>query len=115
MAINKVIYGGNTLIDLTADTVIAAALLEGYTAHDRSGAAITGTATGGSESGSVWQDVDGYVHLSDQPGTSVDVAPLSVTANGTYTAATGHAYSPVTVAVPSTITVTKSGSTLRIV
>lgn len=42
MAINKVIYGGETLIDLTADTVDAAHLLAGYTAHDKSGAVITG-------------------------------------------------------------------------
>lgn len=39
---NKIIYNGTTLIDLTADTVDAAHLLEGYTAHDKSGATITG-------------------------------------------------------------------------
>ena len=43
--VNKVIFGGNTLIDLTADTVDAAHLLAPYTAHDRSGAIITGTCT----------------------------------------------------------------------
>ena len=45
MAINKVIYGGNTLIDLTSDTVIAEKMLKGYTAHDKSGALVTGTCT----------------------------------------------------------------------
>lgn len=45
MAINKVIYGGTTLIDLTADTVTAASLAKNVTAHDRSGAVITGTNT----------------------------------------------------------------------
>lgn len=45
MAINKVIYGNDTLIDLTSDTVEAGNLLSGETAHDRSGAQITGTAT----------------------------------------------------------------------
>lgn len=40
---NKVIYNGQTLIDLTADTVAANKLLSGYTAHDASGAPITGT------------------------------------------------------------------------
>lgn len=45
MAINKVIYGGETLIDLTGDTVDASHLLAGYTAHDKSGAVITGTNT----------------------------------------------------------------------
>lgn len=43
--VNKVIFGGNTLIDLTADTVDAAHLLSTYTAHDKSGAIITGTCT----------------------------------------------------------------------
>lgn len=45
MAINKVIYGGNTLIDLTADTITASDLKDGITAHDKSGAVITGTCT----------------------------------------------------------------------
>lgn len=43
--INKVIYGGNTLIDLTSDTVTADKILSGYTAHAASGAPITGTCT----------------------------------------------------------------------
>ena len=43
--INKVIYGGNVLIDLTADTITAADLASGKTAHDKSGAIITGTNT----------------------------------------------------------------------
>lgn len=42
MGINKIIYGGNTLIDLTADTVTTATLLSGATAHDKTGATITG-------------------------------------------------------------------------
>ena len=41
--INKVIYGGDTLIDLTSDTVTASDILTGKTAHDKSGAIITGT------------------------------------------------------------------------
>ena len=45
MAINKIIFGGNTLIDLTADTVTADKLANGITAHDQSGAIITGTST----------------------------------------------------------------------
>ncbi len=38
--INKVIYGGNTLIDLTGDTVTADKLASGITAHDKSGGRI---------------------------------------------------------------------------
>lgn len=41
--VNKVVYGGNVLIDLTSDTVDAAHMLTGYTAHDKSGAPITGS------------------------------------------------------------------------
>lgn len=40
--INKVIVNGETKMDLTSDTVDAAHLLTGYTAHDKSGAPITG-------------------------------------------------------------------------
>lgn len=43
MAINKVIYGGETLIDLTGDTVTADKILSGFTAHDKAGDRITGT------------------------------------------------------------------------
>lgn len=43
MAINKVIYGGETLIDLTGDTVTADKILSGFTAHDKGGSPITGT------------------------------------------------------------------------
>ena len=43
--VNKVVYGGETLIDLTADTITAGDLAAGVTAHDKSGAAITGTDT----------------------------------------------------------------------
>ena len=38
-----VLSSGETLIDLTSDTLDAAHLLTGYTAHDKSGAPITGT------------------------------------------------------------------------
>lgn len=43
MAISKVIYDGETLIDLTGDTVVADKLLSGYTAHGADGKTVTGT------------------------------------------------------------------------
>lgn len=43
--VNKVIFGGDTLIDISTDTVTAAKVLSGYTAHDKSGAPITGSCT----------------------------------------------------------------------
>lgn len=42
---SKVIFNGDVLIDLTADTITAADLASGKTAHDKSGAPITGTNT----------------------------------------------------------------------
>lgn len=45
MAISKVIYGGNILIDLTADTVTADKLLAGYKAHGADGEPLTGACT----------------------------------------------------------------------
>lgn len=36
--VNKVIYGGRVLIDLTGDTVDPSKLLKGSKAHDKSGA-----------------------------------------------------------------------------
>lgn len=40
--ISKVVYGGRTLIDLTGDSVDAAHLLSGYTAHGRDGEPVEG-------------------------------------------------------------------------
>lgn len=42
MATSKVIYGGKTLIDLTADTVTKEKLLKGYTAHGADGEPVVG-------------------------------------------------------------------------
>ena len=45
--INKVVYGNDTLIDLTSDSVSPQTLLAGETAHDRSGTQIVGSAKQG--------------------------------------------------------------------
>ena len=66
MATNKVVYGATTLIDLTGDTVTADTLAEGYTAHDKAGNEIVGTAKmGGGASG------DCNVFFIDYDGTVV--------------------------------------------
>lgn len=41
--VNKLVVGNEVKFDLTSDTVTAEKLLSGYTAHDQSGAPITGT------------------------------------------------------------------------
>lgn len=45
MGINKVVYGGKTLIDLTGDTVTTDKLLKGITAHGKDGEVVTGACT----------------------------------------------------------------------
>lgn len=42
---SKVVFGGEVLIDLTMDTVVADKLLNGYTAHGADGEVVTGTCT----------------------------------------------------------------------
>lgn len=97
MAVSKVTLNGETLIDITSTTANSSTILNGYGCFGPDGVWIDGEATGG---GSVSQDSNGYIVLPDQGGgSSITVDALSVTANGTYTAATGHAYSPVTVNV----------------
>lgn len=44
MGVSKIDYYGETLLDLTADTVTADTLAQGVTAHNAAGEQITGTA-----------------------------------------------------------------------
>lgn len=43
MGVSKVVYGGNVLIDLTADTIVKEKILTGYKAHGADGEPIIGT------------------------------------------------------------------------
>lgn len=95
--VNKVTANGQTLIDLTSDTVTPSALAEGYTAHDRSGAPITGTATGGSMVIRDEQDSHGGTIRSITAG-SVVTGTKAITANGTYDVA---AFADASVNVPA--------------
>ena len=71
--VNKVEVNGTPIIDLTSDTVTAATLAAGERAHDASGAPIIGRLE------------------------AVTAVPITITQDGTYTAPSGTAYSPVTV------------------
>lgn len=110
--------GGGTasFTDVTDTTAAAADVASGKYFYTASGVRTQGTNSGGGggSGGNVWQDAQGYVHLDDEGTTPITVESLSVAQNGTYTAPTGKAYSPVTVAVP-TVTITQSGSNLSIV
>ena len=57
MAINKVVHGGKTLIDLTSDTVDASHLVKGYTAHNKAGDLVTGTLEITGENQYKWSEV----------------------------------------------------------
>ena len=100
MAINKVIYGGNTLIDLTGDTVTASDLAYGVTAHDNSGTQITGTSTYDADTSDANAQVaeilatkTAYVNGSKLTGTMPNrgsVAGTISTKAGEYTIAQGY-------------------------
>lgn len=64
MAINVINYGNQNLIDLRNDTVTTSTLLEGATAHDRTGTVINGAVsfvtyyTGSGNPPSNWKNGD---------------------------------------------------------
>lgn len=78
---NKINYGDRTLIDLTEDTVTPATLKSGVTAHDASGAKITGTLDTASpeESDINFWDYDGtllYSWTLAELATKTELPPL---------------------------------------
>lgn len=86
MAVNKVIYGGTTLIDLTADTVTPDKLLVGETAHDMTGVKIDGTCTFDSDTSDatakvaeVLQGSSFYARGSKNVGTMPNIGSVSET------------------------------------
>lgn len=91
MAISKVVYGAAVLVDLTSDTVDAAHLAQGYTAHGADGEAITGTMAGGGASQKVLcgssapassQGDDGDIYLLLSSGGTAEAYPASFTSTG---------------------------------
>lgn len=70
MAVNKVVYGNQTLIDLSTDTVSSAEhILLGKVGHLRDGTVVTGTASGGGSGEEV--SMDDPVRFFDYDGTLV--------------------------------------------
>ena len=131
MAVNKVVYGGQTLVDLTADTVAAAKMLSGTTAHDKSGAQVTGTiatktASNLSASGATVTVPAGYYasQATKSVNTATQATPsISVSSGGLITASatqsagyvasgTKSATKQLTVQAAQTITPSTSNKTI---
>lgn len=80
MAVSKVTYFNNTLIDLTSDTISSDVLYEGYTAHDASGTSIVGTA------------VDQRMNVTSG-SSAITANSLIISSDGTYRIYDGEAFS----------------------
>ena len=110
--INKIIYGGNVLIDLTGDTVTASDLAYGVKAHDNSGAQITGTSTKDSDTsdadataGEILATKTAYVNANKIIGTMPNRGQITGTIStkaGTYTIQNGYHDGSGTVSIDST-------------
>jgi hypothetical protein len=108
---NKIIYGGDVLIDLTGDTLTAADLAYGKTAHDKSGAPITGTNTydaDTSDANAVVTEIlstkTAYVNGNKLTGTMPNNGAVSgtiSTASGSYTVPQGYHDGSGTVSIAS--------------
>ena len=109
-AVNLPKTGGGTatFTDVTDTTATASDVSSSKYFYTSQGVRTQGTNSGGSGDGYVWQDAQGYVHLSDEEGTQPIYDTLNVNASGTFTPSQGHAYNSVvvpsgSVTAPSTI------------
>ena len=112
MAVSKVIYGSQTLIDLTTDTVEANKLLTGYTAHKADGTSVTGTCNfdadtsdGTAQASEILNTKTAYVSGQKVTGTMPNNGAVSgsiSTKDGTYTVPRGYHDGTGTVGIDST-------------
>jgi len=111
MAINKVIYGGNTLIDITDTTATAATVLEGSSFYGRDGVKTAGTCTFDADTSDatalaaeVLSGSTAYVNGTKVVGTMPNRGAIAATIStlSPYTVQNGYHDGSGTVAVDST-------------
>lgn len=107
MAVNKVEINGQTAIDLTQDTVTPESLKKGITAHDKSGAKITGTlessSSGGGSTSETWV-------LNEKLNSGNITDTISFTSNSTrYSKLTVYPFTSSRLIYDSTIVYNTSG------
>ena len=108
MAVNKVVYGGNTLVDLTGDTVTANDLAEGITATGANGDKVVGVMTKGEIATN--SEIDNALNLAGT-GTIPSGGVVSIAQGGTgATTATQARANLGAVAASDLASVAKSGS-----
>ena len=73
MAINKVVYGDEVLLDLTEDTVTSETLGKGMTAHDKTGNLIIGTMVDNYED--IGEELADYTSLNEELAAVIDSLP----------------------------------------
>lgn len=90
MAVNKIIYGGRTLVDLTSDTVTADNLAEGITATAADGKKVVGVMQKGEIAS--YDEIDNALNLAGT-GTipSGGIVPIAQGGTGATTAAQARA------------------------
>ena len=75
MAVNKVNFGGKTLIDLTGDTLESAEqLLKGIIAHAKDGSVITGLLEAGGGTISGRKFISGEITFSETPTSEITIS-----------------------------------------
>ena len=112
MAKNKIIYGGNVLVDMTGDTATAAQILDGYTAHINTGEQVEGTCTYDADTSDATAGVaeilntkTAYVNGSKLTGTMPNRGAVTGTIStkaGSYTSQNGYHDGSGTVSISST-------------
>lgn len=108
MAVNKVVYGGNTLVDLTDDTVTANDLAEGITATGANGDKVVGVMTKGEIATN--SEIDNALNLAGT-GTIPSGGVVSIAQGGTGATTAAQARANLgAVAASDLASVAKSGS-----